>query len=178
MRFSEKLQFYRNIALYLAMIVKELIVPKDDSMSSTLISDQTKKLLDVIDFVRQTPSDHPSVLFVGRIVNATDFRKAISSDNIFVPKIKGISKHKKAAQKGTKRRYIFGKKLEQIYCLGVRQWFISTESVTCPWEYFYLMASTICVRNFSLQTNNSLHYKALVYNISLRKYRLKFHLAF
>ena len=159
--------------LKVIFVVKEFDIPNNEFVKNALTNTQKQQMKSVIKNMSDHFTKQSSVLFVGK-------RPPVEkTEQKFYCKVEGLSLYE---TQGSRILYIDDiyerTDLEKVRSMEIDHFFIATKSVTCPWQYFFYMASTICVRSFCLQHSNSLTYKALVYNSSLRKFRVVFHLAF
>ena len=132
------------------IIVKDCRFPNEQYMANILYRDQQKELNSAADQIEETVNKKPSVLFIGELPN----NFGVSNDpdmsgNSMCPAILGMQSYSK--NNGASFLHIddlyLHTDLHQLFNFGIRECIIANKDISCPWNYFFYMASLICIRD-------------------------------
>ena len=149
------------------IIVKDCRIPNEQYMAKILYRDQQKELNSTVDQIQETDNKKPSILFIGELPSSFEFSNDPDmTGNCLYPGIPGLEFYRK--NNGASFLHVddlyLETDLDQLLNFGIRECIIANKDISCPWNYFFYMASLICIRDDSNLTIQLLKVKLSIFH--------------
>ena len=151
------------------IIVKDFRIPNEEFMDTILNRDQQEQLESTVNQLEETCNRKPNVLFIGELPSSFGISNNPDvTGNSLYPGIPGLELYRK--NNGSSFLHIddlyLETDLDQLFNFGIRECIIANKDISCPWNYFFYMASLICIRDDRIFINLGLRKKLSASNVS------------